>query len=84
MRRALPVVTADLPRDAPIAAWLHQGPNSQPTVAITFPGTYRAISITRRQLPKLIAALQVAHSILSRDDPQERHVSIDLMKRSAS
>lgn len=67
--------------EPPIAAWLHQGPISRPTVAVTFPGTRKAMSLTRLHVTRLRKALQQAELILARDDPQDRHVSIDLMKR---
>jgi len=78
LRRPLPVTTPATSREAPIAAWLHKSHFSDPTVAVTFPGTHKAFSLTRVQVTKLRKALEAAEANLARDVPE--HVSIDLMR----
>ena len=54
--------------DAPLSCWLHQGPNSQATVCVSFVGTHKQFSLTRGQLRELRARLDEADALLARDD----------------
>lgn len=56
--------------EAPISVWLHQGPNSQATVCVSFVGTHKQFSLTRQQLRDLRARLDEADAILARDDDE--------------
>lgn len=53
--------------DAPIAAWLHLGPQSQATVCVSFPGTYKSFTLTRVQVAQLHRALGEARELMARD-----------------
>jgi len=54
--------------DAPIAAWLHLGPQSQATVSVSFIGTYKQFSLTRTQVWQLHRDLERAIALMARDD----------------
>jgi hypothetical protein len=54
--------------DAPLSCWLHQGPNSQATVCVSFIGTHKQFSLTRVQVRELRARLDEAEALLARDD----------------
>jgi hypothetical protein len=55
--------------DAPVAAWLHRGPNSQATVTISVIGSkHRPLSLTRVQVTELRRRLVEAEALLARDD----------------
>lgn len=56
--------------DAPISCWLHQGPNSQATVSVSFVGTHKQFTLTRGQLAELRSRLDEADRLLSRDDSE--------------
>jgi hypothetical protein len=56
--------------DAPISCWLHQGPNSQATVCVSFVGTHKQFALTRGQLRELRARLEEAERLLERDDSE--------------
>lgn len=67
--------------DAPIAAWLHIGPNSHATVTVTFIGTTKAFSLTQTQAYRLEAALRRARQTICRDDGERmRTVAINLLE----
>lgn len=68
-------------REAPIAAWLHSGGMSRGHVSVTFPGTFKAISLLPGQITKLRKALEAAEAIIARDELPTDNSSIDLMKR---
>jgi hypothetical protein len=54
--------------DAPLSCWLHQGPNSQATVSVSFVGTHKQFALSREQLRELRARLDEAEALLARDD----------------
>lgn len=54
--------------DAPLSCWLHQGPNSQATVCVSFIGTHKQFALTRGQVRELRARLEEAEALLARDD----------------
>jgi hypothetical protein len=54
--------------DAPISAWLHQGPNSQATVCVSFIGTHKQFALTPVQVSELRSRLEEAEALLARDD----------------
>lgn len=67
--------------EAPIAAWLHIGPNSHATVTVTFIGTTKAFSLTQVQSYRLEAALRRARETIVRDDGElRRTIAINLME----
>lgn len=67
--------------EAPIAAWLHIGPNSHATVTVTFIGTTKRFSLTQVQAYRLEAALRKARETIVRDDGELRtRVSMNLME----
>ena len=67
--------------DAPIAAWLHIGPNSHATVTVSFPGTHKAISLTQVQAYRLLEGLKEATRIIARDDGElRRTIAINLLE----
>jgi hypothetical protein len=80
-RRELPEPGAS--RETPVKAWLHQGPYSGGSVAVTIPGTFKAMSFTRTQVTKLRKAFEEAEAIFARGEQPDMHTSIDLMKRIA-
>lgn len=67
--------------DAPIAAWLHMGPNSRATVTVTFIGTHKRFSLTATQAFRLEQALSEARGTIARDDGERTHaISIKLLE----
>jgi len=54
--------------EAPMSCWLHQGPNSQATLSVSFVGTSKQFSLTRVQVTELRARLEEAERLLARDD----------------
>ncbi len=60
----------DRATEAPISCWLHQGPNSQATVSVSFVGTYKQFALTRVQVTELRARLEEAERLLARDDSE--------------
>lgn len=69
------------PADAPIASWLHIGPNSAATITVSFPGTYKSFALTSRQARQLKRALIRGCDLVARDDGNlDRRIAIDLMK----
>lgn len=67
--------------DAPVASWLHIGPNSAATVTVTFPGTHKAFSLTREQMQRVRQAFERAEAIIAEDDGErDRRLSINLME----
>lgn len=67
--------------DAPIACWLHIGPNSHATVTVTFIGTTKAFSLTSVQAQRLELALRRARETIVRDDGElRRTLAINLLE----
>lgn len=67
--------------EAPIAAWLHIGPNSHATVTVTFIGTNKAFSLTSVQAQRLEVALRRARETIVRDDGElRRTLAINLLE----
>lgn len=65
-------------RETPIAAWLNWGEFSEGSVAVTIPGTVKAMSFTRVQVTRLRAAFEQAEAIFARGERPAG--SIDLMR----
>lgn len=80
-QKSRPLPASDTPRETPVAAWLHWGQDSPGTVAVTIPGTHKAISFTRTQVGKLRRAFAAADDIFARGEAPDARTSIDLMKR---
>jgi hypothetical protein len=59
--------------DAPIAAWLHLGPQSQASVCVTFLGTYRKFTLSRVQARQLHHALSEAAGLMASDAGDSEH-----------
>jgi hypothetical protein len=59
--------------DAPIAAWLHLGPQSQASICVTFLGTHKKFTLTRVQARQLHHALGEAAGLMARDTGDSEH-----------
>jgi hypothetical protein len=60
-------------RDAPVMAWLHLGPQSQASVCVSFPGTYKKFTLTRVQARQLHRALGEAGELMAADGGDSAH-----------
>jgi len=79
MPRSMP--RAGLSHDAPIAVWLHIGPNSRASVCVSFPGTTKSFVLTRVQARRLQRALEEGNGIIARDEGDlDRSVSVNLLE----